>query len=91
MYIELEQNESKGAAYLPKGGSRLAEMTYSIAGSELIIIDHTIVDGSLKGQGIGKNCFCLLLSKLEKKVSKFYLSALSPSLYLIKWIVLKVF
>jgi len=63
MNIELEQNESKGAAYLTKDGSRLAEMTYSIAGSELIIIDHTMVDSSLKGQGAGTK---LLLSIVEK-------------------------
>jgi len=38
-------------------------MTYSIASSELIIIDHTMVDISLKGQGVGKK---LLLSIVEK-------------------------
>jgi predicted GNAT family acetyltransferase len=31
----------------------VAEMTYSQAGSDKIIIDHTEVDDSLQGQGIG--------------------------------------
>ncbi|MBL8000041.1 MAG: N-acetyltransferase [Candidatus Kapabacteria bacterium] len=35
-------------------GKRLAEMTYVTAGESTIIIDHTEVDGSLKGKGIGR-------------------------------------
>ena len=34
-------------------GVQLAEMTYTHAGPEKIIIDHTEVDASLKGQGVG--------------------------------------
>ena len=63
MNLKIERNGSKGAAYFTEDGSRIAEMTYSIASSELIIIDHTMVDISLKGQGVGKK---LLLSIVEK-------------------------
>lgn len=38
-------------------------MTYSIASPNLIIIDHTDVGVSLKGQGVGKK---LLLKIVEK-------------------------
>jgi predicted GNAT family acetyltransferase len=44
---------TKGAFYLEVDGNRLASMTYSKAGDQKIIIDHTFVDDSLKGQGIG--------------------------------------
>ena len=33
-------------------GKRLAEMTYSVAGTR-VIIDHTQIDDSLRGQGVG--------------------------------------
>ena len=36
-----------------KDGERLAEMTYTVAGSR-VIIDHTDVDDRLRGTGAGK-------------------------------------
>lgn len=48
--IEIEETENKGRAYIGK----LAEMTFSKAGSELIIIDHTEVNEELRGQGAGR-------------------------------------
>ncbi|MGD1841755.1 MAG: GNAT family N-acetyltransferase [Thermonemataceae bacterium] len=47
-------NGSKGAFYIEQSEKRLAQMTYSVATSHLIIIDHTEVDGSLRGTGAGK-------------------------------------
>lgn len=44
---------NKGAFYIEKDGNRVAEMTYAQAGTDKIIIDHTEVSDSLKGQGIG--------------------------------------
>jgi predicted GNAT family acetyltransferase len=54
MDITIENTDSKGAAFIESDNKRLAEMTYSIASPNLIIIDHTEVDESLKGQGIGR-------------------------------------
>lgn len=48
-----QEGESKGAFYIESNGKRVAEMTYSKAGSDRIIIDHTDVDDSLRGQGVG--------------------------------------
>lgn len=67
MNIKSEQNESKGAAYYTENGSRLAEMTYSTANSALIIIDHTAVDDSLKGQGVGKKLLLAIVEKARKE------------------------
>ena len=40
--------------YIQQNGQIVAEMTYVWAGDAKIIIDHTEVDGSLGGKGIGK-------------------------------------
>lgn len=53
MKIEHNIEENKGVFYINQDNSRVAEMTYSQAGSDKIIIDHTEVDDSLQGQGIG--------------------------------------
>jgi predicted GNAT family acetyltransferase len=44
----------KGAFVIDRDGARLATMTYSIAGDDTIIIDHTEVDKALRGTGAGQ-------------------------------------
>ena len=44
---------SKGRFNYEVDGVVKAEMTYSQAGNDKIIIDHTEVDASLKGEGVG--------------------------------------
>ena len=70
MNIEIEQNETKGAAHFSENEIRLAEMTYSIASSELVIIDHTAVDNSLKGQEVGKKLLFAIVEKARKNSFK---------------------
>jgi uncharacterized protein len=53
MEIVQQQNETKGSFYVEENGKVLAEMTYSVVDPSLIIIDHTEVDESLKGKGVG--------------------------------------
>ena len=53
MEIKQEDNGKKGKFYLEVEGKLEAEMTYTYAGSDKIIIDHTEVDEKFKGQGIG--------------------------------------
>jgi hypothetical protein len=45
---------NKGAFFVEEEGEWLAEMTYSLAGSTRIIIDHTEVSDKLRGKGAGK-------------------------------------
>ncbi|WP_250436770.1 GNAT family N-acetyltransferase [Hanstruepera flava] len=54
MEVKHTNNNQKGTFFVEIDNSRLAEMTYSKAGYDKIIIDHTEVDESLKGQGVGK-------------------------------------
>ncbi|MFL0352759.1 GNAT family N-acetyltransferase [Xanthomarina sp. GH4-25] len=53
MEIKQEDNGKKGKFYIDIEGKQEAEMTYTYAGSNKIIIDHTEVGEKLKGQGVG--------------------------------------
>lgn len=53
MEIKQVDNGKKGKFYIEIDGKQGAEMVYSYAGDEKIIIEHTEVSGKLKGQGIG--------------------------------------
>ena len=44
----------KGAFVIERDGTRLATMTYSVAGDDMIIIDHTEVGDSLRGTGAAR-------------------------------------
>lgn len=54
MEIKHVTTETKGSFYIEKEGKRLAEMTYSKAGPNRIIIDHTEVADEGRGKGFGK-------------------------------------
>ncbi|SMG40601.1 hypothetical protein SAMN05661096_02777 [Marivirga sericea] len=74
--IRFLSSENKGKAYLGDINSPDAQMTFSITPNSLWIIDHTEVDESLKGQGIGKE---LLLEIVEKaRNSKIEILPLCP-------------
>jgi hypothetical protein len=51
--IQHEHSGHKGAFFLERDGERLAQMTYTVAGSR-VIIDHTDVDDRLRGTGTGR-------------------------------------
>lgn len=54
MTIQHDTAETKGSFYIQRDGKRIAEMTYSKAGTERIIIDHTEVADEARGEGLGK-------------------------------------
>ncbi|MBX2901070.1 MAG: N-acetyltransferase [Cyclobacteriaceae bacterium] len=55
MNVEHVEQGAKGAFVLVEANEHVGEMTYSKAGSNLLIIDHTEVADKLRGQGAGKN------------------------------------
>ena len=64
-------NGHRGAFAFELDGKPLAQMAYSIAGDETVIIEHTEVDGSLRGTGAGKKLLAALVDWAradEKKV-----------------------
>ena len=52
--IQHERSGHRGAFFLERDGERLAQMTYTVAGTR-VIIDHTDVDERLRGTGMGRN------------------------------------
>ena len=54
--MEIKQNnsESKGEFIAMIDGQQAGKMTYSWAGDQKFIIDHTEVDPIYKGQGVGR-------------------------------------
>jgi predicted GNAT family acetyltransferase len=53
MLIQQKQEGSKGSFYVEENGILLAEMTYSMTGTTLMIIDHTEVSDTLRGKNVG--------------------------------------
>jgi predicted GNAT family acetyltransferase len=68
--IDVEINASKGAAFLIEGEERLAEMTFSLAGDKILIIDHTEVDERLRGQKVGRKLLDSVLKLAEEQERK---------------------
>ena len=64
MIIKHKQEGKGGYFYYEEDGKKLAEMVYVMAGPDKMIIEHTEVDESLEGKGIGKH----LLEELVKYV-----------------------
>ncbi len=54
MNVQREQTDQKGRFFIEEAGEQLGEMTYVEAGPGKFIIDHTEVDESRKGEGLGK-------------------------------------
>lgn len=55
MIVQQDDNGKKGAFFVGQEHERLAEMTYSWAGTDKFIIDHTDVSDTLRGQGVGRH------------------------------------
>lgn len=54
MNILFEQDGAKGSFYIAgEGNERLAELTFSMAGADKMILDHTGVTDALRGQNAG--------------------------------------
>ena len=53
MDVRHRLEDHKGAFYIEIDGIEKAIMTYSKAGTQKIIIDHTEVSDELKGEGVG--------------------------------------
>ncbi|MDM7923005.1 MAG: GNAT family N-acetyltransferase [Pyrinomonadaceae bacterium] len=73
--MDIKHIEKGGrGAFLIKGddGSRLAEMTYVTAGEGGFIIDHTEVDGSLRGQGVGDKLLAKAVKYAREKSLKIF-------------------
>lgn len=66
--MELSIEERK-FSFLNEEGSQIAEMTYSLAGEKIIIIDHTEVDDAYRGRRLGYKLF-LQVVEMAKNTGK---------------------
>ena len=55
MKIQNQEHGTKGAFFIEQDGEWIAEMTYRKSGAGVMTIDHTEVDESLQGKGVGKD------------------------------------
>jgi hypothetical protein len=53
MQIQRKETGNKGSFYVEENGTVQAEMTYSMTGADLMIIDHTEVSDELRGKNVG--------------------------------------
>jgi predicted GNAT family acetyltransferase len=60
--IEHEEADGRGAFFIARSGVRLAEMTYTRAGEDLVIVDHTEVHEALRGLGAGRKLLDALVA-----------------------------
>ena len=54
MLIQNKKVGNKGMFYVGQDGTILAEMVYTMPSPDKMIIEHTEVDDSLSGKGVGK-------------------------------------
>ncbi|WP_439520907.1 GNAT family N-acetyltransferase [Hydrogenophaga sp.] len=52
--IQHQESASRGAFVILRDGRRIAEMTYTRTNPSLVVVDHTFVDPSLRGQGVAR-------------------------------------
>jgi predicted GNAT family acetyltransferase len=60
--VEHEEADGRGAFFVAREGMRLAAMTYTRMDETLIIVDHTEVHGSLRGQGVSRRLLDALVA-----------------------------
>ncbi len=84
MFVQQDDDQKKGALFVEQDGERLAEMTYSWAGDDKFIIDHTDVSDSLRGQGVGRHLLDAAVNFAREKNVKIIPLCPLQNLYLIK-------
>jgi len=68
LQIELEETDSKGRYfYRPEGTDDEAEITFSRASPTRIIVDHTGVPDTMRGQGIGQRLAEFVVRDVRQK------------------------
>jgi len=72
MDIKHIEKGGRGAFLIKVDGKRLAEMTYVTAGETGIIIDHTEVDESLRGQKVGDKLLAAAVDHARSKGLKIF-------------------
>ncbi len=70
MDIKFKEIDNAGVAYIGDLSKPDAAMTYSFAGDDLIIIDHTEVSDKLRGQGTGRQLLDAIVEMVRQQKKK---------------------
>ncbi len=70
MEIKHQEDEKKGFLSVERDGAKKAEMVYSKADDKLWIIEHTEVDDSLRGEGVGNELVFEAVKKAREQGKK---------------------
>ncbi|PRD48461.1 GNAT family N-acetyltransferase [Sphingobacterium haloxyli] len=70
MEVLLKVSGAKGSAVAQENDRRAGMMSYSIAGPNLIIIDHTEVEPAYNGRGVGKQMLYKIVEMARKESIK---------------------
>jgi hypothetical protein len=82
MQVKQGDNGAKGSFYIGEAIDKKAEMTYTWAGTDRIIIDHTEVSEDLRGTGAGKQMVEHAVAfAREKKISIIPLCPFAKSVF----------
>lgn len=82
MEIQQFNRETKGFFKATKDDKEAGRMTYSWAGDDRIIIDHTEVNPEFKGEGVGKELVLAAVAfAREKKISIIPLCRFAKSVF----------
>ncbi|WP_445116966.1 GNAT family N-acetyltransferase [Acinetobacter sp. WZC-1] len=80
--IKHKDDSKKGEFYIGEDGYHLAEMAYTWAGDNMLIIDHTIVSDELRGQGVGNKLLARVVEMArEKNIKVIPLCPFSKSVF----------
>jgi predicted GNAT family acetyltransferase len=69
--VEQEEKGHRGAFFITQGDKRVGEMTFSRVNPSLVMIDHTDVDDSLRGQGAGRKMLDAAVAWARANNTKF--------------------
>lgn len=67
MEIKISESSGNGIVFISDGRNNLAEMTWVKGGDDYIIVDHTMVDDSLRGQGVGRKLLDRIVQLARKR------------------------
>ena len=80
--IKHQEQNNKGEFFIAEQDQHLAEMTYSWAGDDKFIIDHTWVDNALRGQAVGRQLVdCAVAYARDKGVKILPLCPFAKSVF----------
>lgn len=70
LHTELEEHEHRGRFRLLAGDREVGEMTFSRSTPDLVIVDHTETDDSIRGRGGGRVLFDAMVAWARRTNTK---------------------